>query len=74
MENKLAQILLEPVVEGTRGGVRRLEDGVPSIRAVGEGRPAAGRGWLGITPREAFETLDVTQTPMLQGSLSNTRV
>ncbi|GGB90454.1 membrane protein [Marivita lacus] len=61
--------LLEPVVEGTRGGVRRLEDGVPSIRAVGEGRPAAGRGWLGITPREAFETLDVTQTPMLPGWL-----
>ena len=61
--------LLEPVVEGTRGGMRRLEDGVPSIRAVGEGRPAAGRGWLGITPREAFETLDVTQTPMLPGWL-----
>ncbi|MFA8384886.1 MAG: hypothetical protein ACEPO2_04635 [Pelagibaca sp.] len=61
--------LLEPVVEGTRGGVRRLEEGVPSIRAVGEGRPAAGRGWLGITPREAFETLDVTQTPMLPGWL-----
>ena len=61
--------LLEPAVDGTRGGVRRLEDGLPSIRAVGEGRPAAGRGWLGITPREAFETLDVTQTPMLPGWL-----
>ncbi|MGJ8603137.1 MAG: glutamine amidotransferase [Marivita sp.] len=60
---------LEPAVDSTRGGVRRLEDGVPSIRAVGEGRPAAGRGWLGITPREAFETLDVTQTPMLPGWL-----
>ncbi|MFP7672177.1 glutamine amidotransferase [Marivita sp. S0852] len=61
--------VLSPTVEGTRGGVRRLEDGVPTIRAVGEGRPAAGRGWLGITPREAFETLDVTQTPMLPGWL-----
>lgn len=61
--------VLEPVVDGTRGGVRRLEDGLPSIRSVGEGRPAAGRGWLGITPREAFETLDVTQTPMLPGWL-----
>ncbi len=60
---------LEPAVDGTRGGVRRLEDGVPGIRTVGEGRPAAGRGWLGITPREAFETLDVTQTPMLPGWL-----
>ena len=61
--------VLEATVDGTRGGVRWLEDGVPSIRAVGEGRPAAGRGWLGITPREAFETLDVTQTPMLPGWL-----
>lgn len=61
--------LLETAVDRTRGGVRRLEDGLPSIRAVGEGRPAAGRGWLGITPREAFETLDVTQTPMLPGWL-----
>lgn len=61
--------LLEPAIDATRGGVRRLEGGVPSIRAVGEGRPAAGRGWLGITPREAFETLDVTQTPLLPGWL-----
>ncbi|SHH52364.1 glutamine amidotransferase [Marivita hallyeonensis] len=61
---------LEPAIDGTRGGVRRLEDGLPSIRAVGEGRPAAGRGWLGITPREAFETLDVTQTPMMPGWLT----
>ena len=61
--------ILEPAVDSTRGGVRRLEEGLPGIRAVGEGRPAAGRGWLGITPREAFETLDVTQTPMLPGWL-----
>ena len=25
------------------------------------GRPAAGRGWIGITPRGAYETLSVTQ-------------
>ncbi|MFP7569598.1 glutamine amidotransferase [Marivita sp. S2033] len=60
---------LEPAIDGTRGGVRRLENGMPSIRSVGIGRPAAGRGWLGITPRDAFETLDVTQTPLLPGWL-----
>ena len=43
----------------------RLEEGVPGIRTVRAGRPAAGRGWIGITPREAYETLDVRQTPML---------
>ncbi|MDA7427718.1 hypothetical protein PGB28_04550 [Primorskyibacter aestuariivivens] len=61
--------LLEPLIETRRGGALRLEDGVPRIRAVREGRPAAGRGWIGITPRGAFETRDVTQVPLLPGWL-----
>jgi hypothetical protein len=48
-----------------RGGAPRIEDGLPTIRNVREGRPAAGRGWIGLTPREAFRTQDVTQTPLL---------
>jgi len=56
---------LEPVIDPTRGGVLRLEDGAPDIRAVREGRPAAGRGWIGITPREAYLTTDVTIAPLL---------
>lgn len=57
--------LLEPLVETTRGGVLRVEEGLPSIRSVRVGRPAAGRGWLGITPRGAYETLSVRQTALL---------
>ena len=57
--------LLEPVIDTRRGGVLALAEGVPDVRSVREGRPAAGRGWIGITPREAFETMDVTRTPML---------
>lgn len=57
--------LLEPVTASLRGGMMRLEDGLPTIRAVREGRPAAGRGWIGITPRQAYETSDVTQIPLL---------
>ena len=56
---------LEPVILPLRGGILRLEDGVPRLRDVREGRPAAGRGWIGLTPREAYETLDVTQTDLL---------
>jgi hypothetical protein len=52
-------------VAATRGGILRLEDGTPRIRTVREGRPAAGRGWIGITPRGAYETLDVRQTALL---------
>jgi hypothetical protein len=57
--------LLEPVVATMRGGILRLEDGVPNLRAVREGRPAAGRGWIGLTPRGAYETRDVSQFPLL---------
>ncbi|WP_417205668.1 glutamine amidotransferase [Antarctobacter sp.] len=55
---------LTPMIEGLRGGVMRLEEGLPSIREVRAGRPAAGRGWIGLTPREAYQTLDVRQTPL----------
>ncbi len=43
----------------------RLEDGVPDLRQVRAGRPAAGRGWIGITPREAYLTADVRIAPFL---------
>ncbi|MEZ5754870.1 MAG: hypothetical protein R3D90_08945 [Paracoccaceae bacterium] len=61
--------VLEPVVTPTNGGIARLEEGVPDIRAVREGRPAAGRGWVGITPRGAYVTQDVTIAPLLPGWL-----
>ncbi|WP_209835171.1 hypothetical protein [Ruegeria sp. HKCCE3926] len=57
--------VLEPVLTGMRGGVIRVEDGLPSIRNVRAGRPAAGRGWIGLTPRDAYETRDVTQAGLL---------
>ncbi len=57
--------VLEPVIAAMRGGVIRLEEGLPSIRNVRAGRPAAGRGWIGLTPREAYETRDVTQAGLL---------
>ncbi len=59
--------VLEPVVTPTNGGILRLEQGVPDIRAVREGRPAAGRGWVGITPRGAYVTQDLTIAPLLPG-------
>ncbi|MEX5727429.1 hypothetical protein Ga0609869_000782 [Rhodovulum iodosum] len=55
---------LSPAVEATRGGLLAVEDGVPDIRTVREGRLAAGRGWIGITPREAYLTADVTILPL----------
>jgi len=60
---------LQPTVDATRGGVVRLEDGMPDLRIVREGRPAAGRGWLGIQARNAYLTADVTVVPLVQAWL-----
>ncbi len=56
---------LAPLAEATRGGVTRLEPGNPDIRTVAEGRVAVGRGWIGITPREAYLTTEVKVVPFL---------
>jgi len=56
---------LGDLVDATRGGILRLEDGIPNLRMVGEGRNAAGRGWIGLTPRNAYLTTNVTVTPLV---------
>ena len=61
--------LFEPAIMPLRGGIFRLEEGLPMVRNVRAGRPAAGRGWIGLTPRGAYETRDVTQKPLLPGWL-----
>ena len=39
--------ILNPTVEVLRGGMMLVQNGVPSVRSVREGRPAAGRlGWF----------------------------
>ncbi|SIS53857.1 hypothetical protein SAMN05421759_101290 [Roseivivax lentus] len=62
--------LMAPVIDAMRGGALRLADGLPRIREVGSGRPAAGRGWIGITPRDAYETLSVRNVPLLPAWLT----
>ncbi|MBK1636823.1 glutamine amidotransferase [Rhodovulum adriaticum] len=51
-------------VDATRGGILPVSAGMPDIRTVREGRAAAGRGWIGITPRGAYLTADVRITPL----------
>ena len=56
---------LSPLVRASGGGILRIEDGLPDLRQVSVGRTAAGRGWIGITPRGAYVTADLTVAPML---------
>ncbi|SHI45870.1 hypothetical protein SAMN05444000_101174 [Shimia gijangensis] len=57
--------VLDPILQSQRGGSFALEDGLPGVRSVRPGRPAAGNGWLGLTPRDAYEVRDVARTPIL---------
>ncbi|MGH1457941.1 MAG: hypothetical protein ACRBBT_03475 [Paracoccaceae bacterium] len=56
---------LAPVIDETRGAIMALSAGVPALRDVRAGRPAAGRGWIGLTPRGAYETLALKQIALL---------
>jgi len=56
--------LLTPVIAPTGGGAVELEDGTPSLRPVRPERTAAGRGWIGYTPREAFVVEALSVTPL----------
>ncbi len=57
--------VLAEAAAAQRGGILSIDDGTPDLRRVRPGRPAAGRGWIGITPREAFLTADITVRPIL---------
>ena len=57
--------LLKPLITSTGGGVIRMTAALPGLRDVRPGRKAAGRGWIGLTPRQAFETRDITQLVLL---------
>lgn len=56
---------LGAAVHASGGGVSRLEDGIPAVRTVREGRLSAGRGWIGITPRGAAAVADIRVSPVL---------
>jgi len=56
---------LKAAITPTNGGFIRLEDGMPDVRTVREGRPASGRGWIGITPRGAYRVADLRLEPLL---------
>ena len=60
---------LEPIIAPLQGGIVALESGTPDLRAVREGRPASGRGWIGITPRGAFVTQDLRVAALVPGWL-----
>ncbi len=62
--------ILAPLATASRGGIRRLEDGLPELRLVREGRVADGRGWIGLADRDAYQLRDIRQVDLAPGWLS----
>lgn len=56
--------VLGPLAAATRGGIKRLEDGLPDLRMVRAGRVAEGRGWIGLADREAYQLRDIRQVEL----------
>ncbi|WGH80107.1 hypothetical protein [Jannaschia ovalis] len=59
VETIATDAVLAGAMDATDGGRVAVEDGVPDLRPVRAGRTAAGRGWLGWTPRDAYLTADI---------------
>lgn len=56
---------LAAAIAASGGAVSRLEEGVPDLRQIRPGRPSAGRGWVGITPRQAASVTGLRLSPLL---------
>lgn len=69
VETLASREILAPIVATMQGGIVPIEAGLPGLRTVREGRPAAGRGWIGVTPRGAFVTEDLRISPLVPGWL-----
>lgn len=57
--------VMADAIRKTRGGAIEVSSGLPDLRRVSEGRAAAGRGWIGITPRGAYATLSTSKLPLV---------
>ena len=62
--------VLEPLATATRGGVRRLEDGMPDLRLVREGRVGRRPRLDRPADRDAYQLRDIRQVDLAPGWLS----
>ena len=54
-----------PLLAQTGGGVVSVSQGMPKLRDVRSGRPAHGRGWLGLVARDAYTVQNIDIKPFL---------
>ena len=69
--NPLASdVLLAALADATGGSTRWLNDGTPELRAVREGRRAAGGSWIGLAARDAHRVTGVRLLPLVPAWLA----
>ncbi len=57
---------LAPLVQASGGGIDWLESGgIPALRRVERGDPAAGRGWIGLVRNHAHLVTGIISVPLL---------
>ena len=57
--------ILQPAAQQTGGAVRWLEDGLPALRQIPEGRNFAGRGWIGLQKNNDYIVTGIKALPLL---------
>ena len=57
--------ILAPVLAQTGGGSMAISQGLPKLRDVRSGRPAHGRGWIGLVARDAYTVQGVQIAPFV---------
>jgi hypothetical protein len=62
--------VLAPAAAAAGGGINWLEDGLPQLVKVDQGRQASGSGWIGLRANDAHRVLAVSDTPLFATLLS----
>ncbi|TFG49426.1 MAG: hypothetical protein E4H38_05000 [Gemmatimonadales bacterium] len=62
--------ILAPLAEVTGGKLSWLNDGIPDVRLVPEGRRARSRDWIALYSRDAYRVTGVNLTPLLPAWLA----
>lgn len=60
---------LKPYVQQGGGGIRWIDDGLPSFRSVSPGTAKSGPGWMGLQANGQTQVTAVEDAPLLPGPL-----
>ena len=56
---------LAALVSASKGSARWINDGTPSVRMIKDGARSHGRGWVGLTERDAYRVTGIRLTSLL---------